>query len=897
MSLSVESFRLWAPWFVGHVLWPVLWQSSILIGLVFVLDLVLLRRVRPAVRYGLWLVVLLKLVLPPSLSFPTGLAWWLRPAARVSQTAPGTIYTISYESSVESTSPPSVASTQAAAMSPLPLSAWALLASAGVTFLLLGFLSLGWARVARIARLAAPAPQWMQELQEETLRIAGPNAASPFRIQVRLTRLAMSPAVCGFFRPVLLVPEHLISELPRHRLRAILLHEVIHLRRGDVWVNCAQTLLQVVYWWHPLLWLANARIRLLREQAVDDAVMLALREEAPEYAPTLLAVARLALARPLASLGLVGIVEPRTTLRRRIERLADFHPPRRAGLTLASVLGLGLFTALAVPMGQAPGMLQSHMGSAASDSNPWPDPRFQGYGEVRLEADFVLVNNSSSLAARFPTLLQSTTPLVLGQNEAAELDQTLRLANALRPAPAISFAKFSGGTFRWHVGGPTNNLVNYHTRDAAGRSIVLGADADVLVNRADWVPLVLTVVPWTEGDNLRCDLDLALKDRPESLLQAQALLPARGTLVWAKQLGDFSGRLELVILRVQPVKLAIKPASNNEPPPAPPTQAEPAPLYVRIFQVAPAAFVQALQAVPDVDGGMALWPPDAVSGSNTLTRVRALCENLGVKLTPPKTVFYNDEGRLFIRATRQEIDTLDEALRTLGLLTNNTQSFAVRQLRSGTNIDATSSRVPIFGGDIPILGRLFQTNAASTANTNGPQIHIKSSFISLPGSSMTDLQRLLGSTYAGRTNALLSPPQTAMLLKALQANGEVELLGQASLTTLSGRQAQISIEPAASEAGKTTSEKVPPAVLYLDVIPTAQLAPGLLVQLTGTASTGPSSVTPSQIHFDIAIPNGHTLVLRDPSPGSGSDAPTSTKYLLVLITPTLIDAVGNPIHN
>ena len=57
-----------------------LWQSSLLIGLLFALDLLMRRKVRPAVRYALWLVVLVKLLLPPSLAFPTSPGWWLRPA-------------------------------------------------------------------------------------------------------------------------------------------------------------------------------------------------------------------------------------------------------------------------------------------------------------------------------------------------------------------------------------------------------------------------------------------------------------------------------------------------------------------------------------------------------------------------------------------------------------------------------------------------------------------------------------------------------------------------------------------------------------------------------------------------------------------------------------------------
>ncbi len=201
-----------------------------------------------------------------------------------------------------------------------------------------------WRQVARDARRAVAAPAGLSELLPELRR----------PVRLRLTDQPQSPAVCGLFRPVILLPRSLAEHLPPAQLRAVLLHELFHLRRGDVWVNCAQALLQIVYWWHPLLWFANARIRRVREEAVDDAVMLALNEDAETYAPTLLEVAKLALHRPLASLGLVGILESRSSLRQRIERLMDFRPPRKAGLTLGAALGVLGFAALAVPMGEAP---------------------------------------------------------------------------------------------------------------------------------------------------------------------------------------------------------------------------------------------------------------------------------------------------------------------------------------------------------------------------------------------------------------------------------------------------------------------------------------------------------------------------------------------------------------
>ena len=52
-------------------------QSSVLIVVVLILTRVLRRRVNPVVLQGLWLLVLVKLLLPPSLSLPTGVGYWV----------------------------------------------------------------------------------------------------------------------------------------------------------------------------------------------------------------------------------------------------------------------------------------------------------------------------------------------------------------------------------------------------------------------------------------------------------------------------------------------------------------------------------------------------------------------------------------------------------------------------------------------------------------------------------------------------------------------------------------------------------------------------------------------------------------------------------------------------
>src|ERR1039458_5126699 len=349
-----------------HFAWPMLWQSSALIAILFAIDYALRRHVRAAVRYALWLVLLVKLLLPPTLALPTGVAWWLFPATVTTNPHP-TKFVIRYDTDALPSLPlqPTPAFTPPP-RPPMSVAAWTILAWSAISAGLLVWLTLRWRRVVCDGKPATLMPAWLGKLFDEAKYSTGLRRT----VRLRLTDQAMSPAVCGLFRPVILLPQSLVQKLPPAQLHAVLLHELVHLRRGDVWMNCTQALVQIVYWWHPLLWLANARIRRLREEAVDDVVMLTLRDDAETYAPTLLEVAKLAFHRPLASLGLVGILESRSALRQRIERLVNFRAPRKAGLTFVSLCGICIFSAAALPMGEAP--------PHSSDASKIAPPAFSG---------------------------------------------------------------------------------------------------------------------------------------------------------------------------------------------------------------------------------------------------------------------------------------------------------------------------------------------------------------------------------------------------------------------------------------------------------------------------------------------------------------------------------------
>jgi beta-lactamase regulating signal transducer with metallopeptidase domain len=155
-----------------------------------------------------------------------------------------------------------------------------------------------------------------------------------------------SPALHGLFRPQLLLPKGFTTKFSPLELRFVLLHELAHLKRRDLLMNWIAALLQAGHWFNPLVRLGFARWRAERELACDAMALEAAGEGLnKEYGRTILRLLD-NCAQPLATPGLVGILEDKSHLKRRIGMIANFVPNRRwPGLALAllavlAVIGL-----------------------------------------------------------------------------------------------------------------------------------------------------------------------------------------------------------------------------------------------------------------------------------------------------------------------------------------------------------------------------------------------------------------------------------------------------------------------------------------------------------------------------------------------------------------------------
>lgn len=98
------------------------------------------------------------------------------------------------------------------------------------------------------------------------------------------------PAVLGIFFPHILLPIGIGKLLTQRELSAILLHEVEHARRRDNLIRVLYELSFCVLWFHPVLWLAGARMAFYRELSCDESVLRHAHGEA-----LLSALAKLAL--------------------------------------------------------------------------------------------------------------------------------------------------------------------------------------------------------------------------------------------------------------------------------------------------------------------------------------------------------------------------------------------------------------------------------------------------------------------------------------------------------------------------------------------------------------------------------------------------------------------------
>ena len=226
-------------------------QSSVLILVLLVIDYLLRKRVRATFRYWIWMLVFIKLILPPSLSLPTGIGYWYgdtladvskssgRPDVVLSEPTtsaiPQQVSNISSDTEIQQLEMPAqTAQIQPQAVSPIeqagsyliPLTRQAVLFGLwliGVVIISILLLQ----RIMFVRGLVAqsePAGDDFVEMLNRCRKRIGIGRD----IELRLINNIQSPAVCGLFSPVILIPKTLLQKLPHDKFETVLIHELAH---------------------------------------------------------------------------------------------------------------------------------------------------------------------------------------------------------------------------------------------------------------------------------------------------------------------------------------------------------------------------------------------------------------------------------------------------------------------------------------------------------------------------------------------------------------------------------------------------------------------------------------------------------------------------------------------
>jgi beta-lactamase regulating signal transducer with metallopeptidase domain len=168
---------------------------------------------------------------------------------------------------------------------------------------------------------AVPGGEWADCLAaaQEMLGIRG-------RVHLRLAGPGFIPSATGLFRRTILLPDEALHWTVEQR-RLVLLHELGHFRRGDLWIHAMGRFACALHWFNPFVWALQHQLSLEREYAVDELVVE--HGVAPaDYATVLWEMAKSATRRPSAAAAYLAMAQRQPgKLEQRVRRI--LAPARR----------------------------------------------------------------------------------------------------------------------------------------------------------------------------------------------------------------------------------------------------------------------------------------------------------------------------------------------------------------------------------------------------------------------------------------------------------------------------------------------------------------------------------------------------------------------------------------
>ncbi len=243
-------------------LWEVSVQSAFIIAVILLLRVILKNKISPAAQYALWLLPLIRLIFPFSVSSIFSIMNIFEPMTR------------QLDDAVSNSMPPAASGSPAMAggnanqamlavhpFNMLTLLFWVWIAGIAVVAICAIYANCRFAAINKRSRVPVQIPDSCKGL------LAGMKRPPA----VYIGKAAPSPCLCGLFNPYILLNEKSANQ--EAALQMVLAHELAHYRKGDHIFALLRCIVCAVYWFNPLVWCAASMSRQDCEIACDARVI------------------------------------------------------------------------------------------------------------------------------------------------------------------------------------------------------------------------------------------------------------------------------------------------------------------------------------------------------------------------------------------------------------------------------------------------------------------------------------------------------------------------------------------------------------------------------------------------------------------------------------------------
>ncbi len=306
-----------------------------------ILQRIFLDKLSPRWQYGVWLVLLLRLLVPAGFGGrPTVLdvTFWVETLRTRVELGLNSAYSTPFAASLPAAPVP-----LPPAGAPTSWTDWAfLIYCAGVVLWAAWFVA-GAARLSLRVRGGVPVEGERRAAIEALAR----EQRLPMPRRIVECRWARTPFVVGVVRPALVLPMGWALD------GKVVLHELLHLKYRDVWAGWLTTALRCLHWCNPFLWFVFDKTGNDRESLCDQRVLERLEgEERRDYGRCLLAMAD---DRAMRTPGATTMANGARAVKARIEAIARFKRfPQGMGLVSGCIVfALSLSLVAGVPVSAA----------------------------------------------------------------------------------------------------------------------------------------------------------------------------------------------------------------------------------------------------------------------------------------------------------------------------------------------------------------------------------------------------------------------------------------------------------------------------------------------------------------------------------------------------------------